>query len=173
MTRGRALLRNYVATPEPDQTRPAKLPAMRGNQTMSAPARPDLWVLQNGSPDSKDVEEQTGPQELTTALLGASPVPQPLRRTQANTLVPSALDAHTFCNLPQSDDDWFAEREMEITDTWDEDWTLDDDTLEIDEIQELPRILGATVELGVFFSGIAIGLAVQGAFAWALWMALI
>lgn len=157
MTRGRALLRNYVATPQPVEPRSTKLPRMHTDRTMSAPARPDLYLMQDTGPQEQD----SGPVALSTALLGASPIPQPLRRQRANTMVPSALDAHTL------EDDWTADDEP-----LHEEWTLDDDTLEVETIRELPRVLGAVVELGVFFAGLAIGLVVQGALAVAVWTAL-
>ena len=128
MTRGRALLRNFVATPEPAEARPAKLPAMRGNQTMSAPARPDLWLLENDvSPQTPaaDVEDVvSGPQALSAVLLGAAPVPQPLRRRQAHTLVPSALDAHSFTTLTE-DDEWFGDLAPPTSKTLVDEWPLD------------------------------------------------
>jgi hypothetical protein len=117
-------------------------------------------------------EGVTGPQALSAALLGAAPVPQPLRRRQAHTLVPSALDAHSYTTLTE-DDEWFGAVEPESAPTFEDEWTLDDDTLEVetleeDAVVELPRVLGAVVELGVFFTGLGIGLAVQGAFAFAV-----
>jgi hypothetical protein len=85
--------------------------------------------------------------------------------------VPSALDAHTYTTLAQ-DDEWFGTDEPETPPTFEDEWSMDDDTLEVEVIAELPRVLGAVVELGVFFAGLAIGLAVQGAFAVAVWTAL-
>ncbi|MFT6144157.1 MAG: hypothetical protein ACJAZO_002635 [Myxococcota bacterium] len=155
---------------------------MGGDRTLSAPARPDLWLCEEVTPPVRtDVSEvdASGPQALSTALLGASPVPKPLRRRHAHTLVPSALDAHTFATLSK-DDAWFSDAEPTASDVepgaaqpWDDDWTLDEDTMDVEIIQGLPRVLGAVVELGVFFMGLGIGLAVQGAFAWVVWTALV
>ncbi len=175
MTSGRALLRNYVAIPEPAEVQRTRLPVMRGDRTLSAPARPDLWLMENTSPTEASIgvveDGVTGPQALSMALLGASPVPQPLHRPRAHTLVPSALDAHSFTTLTQ-DDEWFGGADPAAVQTWEAEWALDDEALEAQTVQELPRVLGALVELGVFFAGLGIGLAVQGAFAFALWTAL-
>ena len=182
MARGRALLRNFTATPKPAEARPVKLPPMRGNKTLSAPARPDLWKLDPGPPPSLDDEpvaeesvEAAQAAPVPLALFGAKPVRIPRGGAGRATLVPSAFDAGTAGTLTEDGDlEWFGGERAA-----DADWTDElEDTMDVawddsEAVTELPRVLDAAVELTVFFAGLATGLAVQGAFAWLAWTTLI
>lgn len=155
MPRGRALLRQYVATPESATPRPVRLPPMRGNATMSVPAGDVLRLVEEV--DAAETPVSTA--SATSSLLGARPIVAPLHRRNTRTLVPSALDDHTLAALTE-DADWFGEISMSDLEGMDE------------APRELPRILGAAVELSVFFAGLALGLGVQAALGFIAWQVL-
>ena len=160
MARGRALLRNYTPTPEPEPPREVRLPPMRGNQTMSAPARPDL---------RRDVQSARAPapvaEPVPLAVLGARPMKAVREGRSSATLVPSAFDEQTMTPRVTADEPWFADEDLDL----DGGHTMDDVMTADDTITELPRVLDSMVELGVFFAGLATGLAVQGTLAWVAW----